>query len=118
MNDEAHEIWPTLSPFGAQPQLFNLCRNKKEDKNMFNNFKGNSLKAIDVPALQFELIADHEVRSISVDAGYLKALNGTQTFAILCGDAVIICSIVNLCVSDVDDRKVIIEFELQEEQTK
>ena len=35
MNDEAHKVWPTLSPFYYQPELFNLVQTINRDEQFY-----------------------------------------------------------------------------------
>lgn len=90
-----------------------LKTKNKGEKQMFEKFKSNSHKIINVEDSLFELIADHEVRVIILPKEYSKPLRENPKFALACGDAVIICEAVDLYDSDVDDNVHIIEFEVK-----
>lgn len=119
MDERFTERWPSLWPAvgvdlgrpesSAREENFNVNRGK----NMFEQFKDNSLKVIKASGLIFELIADHEVRAISVETRHLDKLKENSTFAIKCADAAIICSVVDLYASSVDRDFSVIEFEIK-----
>lgn len=118
MDERFAERWPSLWPVvgvdlartesSACKEDFNVNRGK----NMFEQFKDNSIKVIKASGLIFELIAEHEVRAISVETRHLDKLKEHSTFAIECADAAIICSVVDLYASSVDRNFSVIEFEI------
>lgn len=118
MCDSVTEKWPNLWPTARVvlgcPES-SACEkdcNVNKGKSMFEQFKDNTLKVIKVSGLIFELIADHEVRAISVETRHLDKLREHSTFAFKCDDAAIICSVVDLYASSVDRNFSVIEFEI------
>lgn len=120
MCDSVTEKWPSLWPTARVvlgcPES-SACEkdcNVNRGKNMFEQFKDNSIKVIKASGLIFELIAEHEVRAISVETRHLDKLKEHSTFAIKCADAAIICSVVDLYASSVDRDFCVIEFEVKD----
>ena len=111
MNDEVYEIWPTLSPFHYQPELFNLSRNEKENKNMFGQFKKNSYKIVTVSESQFELISRGCVSAVIVDDSVLHEIREKRSFILAHGDAAMVAEVWHDYPSSIAGR-VVIEFNL------
>ena len=95
-----------------------LKTKSKGEKQMFSKFKSSSHRIINVEDSLFELIADHGVRAIVLRKEYSKSLRENPTFAVACGDAVIICDVVGLYDSDIDGDLYIVEFEVKNDEAK
>lgn len=93
MNDEIYEIWPTLSPFHYQPELFNLNRNEKENKNMFGQFKKNSYKIVTVSESQFELISRGCVSAVIINEPAPPEIQKNNYFILAYADAAMIAHV-------------------------